>query len=92
MELALNHEMIEEHCISIDDLASINDPQHLYNILSSAKLQRSSSSIHSNKSLMKILNKRPQNGPLWNTYYNFKPVTKRVIISHSLVSIGQIAV
>ena len=47
IELALNHEMIEEHCISIDDLASINDPQHLYNVLLSAHLQRLSSSIDS---------------------------------------------
>ena len=56
--MALNHEMIEEHCISIDDLASITDRQHLYSVLSSAKLQRSSFSIHSKKSLMKMLNKR----------------------------------
>ena len=34
IEFALNHEMIEGYCISIDDLASINNPQHLYNVLS----------------------------------------------------------
>ena len=50
IELALNHEIIEEHCISIDNLASITYPRHLYSVLSSVKLQRSSSSIHSNKS------------------------------------------
>ena len=64
IELASNHEMIEEHCISIDVLASLHDSQHLYNVLSSAKLQRLSSSIHSNKSLMKMLNKRdPKTDP-----------------------------
>ena len=92
IELALNHEMIGEHCISVDNLASITDPQHLYSVLSSAKLQRLSSSIRSNKSLLKMFNKRPQNWVLWNTYYHFKPVTERVINFHSLLSIGQIAV
>ena len=33
IELALNYEMTEEHCVSADDLALTNAPQHLYNVL-----------------------------------------------------------
>ena len=67
--------MIEEHCVFVDDLASINDPKHLFNVLSSAKLQRSSSSIDSSKLLIKMLNKK---GP--KTY----PYGRHIISNPSL--------
>ena len=56
IKLSLNQSIIRELCDSVRNFASFRDSQHLYNVLSSAKLQRSPSSIPSNKSFLKMLN------------------------------------
>ena len=56
IKLSLNRSVIREHCHSIRNFASFRDSQHLYNLLSSAKLQRFPSSIPSKKAFIKMLN------------------------------------
>ena len=64
MKLSLNQSIIREHCDSIRNFASFGDPQHLYDVLSSAKSQIFPSSIPSSKSFIKMLNNRgPKTDP-----------------------------
>ena len=56
VKLSLNQSIIREHCDSIRNFGSFRDLKHVYNVLSSAKLQRFPSPISSNKSFIKMLN------------------------------------